>query len=479
MDLTRLSLAGSRTGSGSDLGYDYRRFEDLNRLVSSGTLTREETRYLKILLSKSNTDLICELPVELVEQIVLHLEPKHFANCLAVSKGWRCTLLSTPILNLAARHYWPYLVQMSWKGHVTESAFLHALHRTGWGYRRREQSLLIGALTPEGPLFAKPSPHRNNNIDTIDINEYFDTQRGSLLSGIKGRLKYSHGRLAWTLGGCDIVVHDLWSKTQKTFSVPNGLLAGRRIRIEALGARLVVGSVDHLLVAWDHTTREYREKKLPGRIRHCTVADCTTAISLFGGDVLIWEFGGKLSTIPTNPLISQLDLNSVSAKTWQSNLRAIVDPYCSTTLWLASCYLCPVDSIFVLRQTVHEFTNGTLASDYVFDSPARDFYPGFNPINHPNIESQFYIQYLPDESNVIAFSEITNYCPEACYETAGVTFFDLYNRRFTYQEYEGEALREFRIRSNPFSTCDLDFRVRFSRDNTVFSIGSFQPGFNF
>ncbi|KAI0385458.1 hypothetical protein F5Y04DRAFT_268840 [Hypomontagnella monticulosa] len=451
------------------------RFGQLRQVVFGGSLASEELRYLKILLSRVNTDIIGELPIELVGQIAELLDLHVFIACLRVSRRWRDKLLSVPVIVPVMNKYRPSLRQ-SGDSQVDPDQYLKILHKIGrsrWGYF---QSNLAKPFSWRNESYFRLDPlyYQNHQEDILSAYERFGGPSDDPeLDGLAYlRALYSHGKIAWLAKQRIVVVDNLRSRARKLFKVSTGPLVGPTLQLLAFGDKLIVGSMDRLLIAWDHEAYVCQEKKLPGSIKDATTDGSRVAVVLFNGDVLLWEFGGKLLTIETASLMTNRDPGVNSKKSWTSNLRVIFHPTCSRTLFLASGYTDLVDSKAIMKRVVYEFSDTTHVKTYEFELPASIH----NRVDLADVEVEVR-KVLPYRRDIIGFCE--QYEPPdprfiTCYET--FVEFDIYDRKFTARIREKFDHRNFGWRAI-HTDADLDFEVRF-RDNG-FSAYSYQAGFDF
>ncbi|KAI0870554.1 hypothetical protein GGS24DRAFT_99890 [Hypoxylon argillaceum] len=340
------------------------RFTELRQLILGGNgFSREEIRYLKLLLCDINTDLIGELPLEIVTIIALHLQPEDFACCLSVSKVWREQFLSGPVMGAYARHRWPALID----GAVNRHNFLSTLSKFGWiTYRFRQiddrddpENVSLSSKTTYqlDPVVHQraddiPAPYKYSIfLENTYIVEFF----------------YASGKMAWNLPSCVVVIDDLRSRTRKVFTPPSGVTYGLFIKLQTLGSRLLVGTIDRLLVAWDHVDNQKYEKSLPCRALRCVSQRDRVAIILYGGLVMLWTPGHAVLQLNTAPLILELGITDAEAKTWRSCLSVSFDARDSKALYLASAYFFRVTTKMMIRLTVHEFSTLSHIATWSFD----------------------------------------------------------------------------------------------------------------
>ncbi|KAI0130773.1 hypothetical protein F4814DRAFT_142587 [Daldinia grandis] len=472
MDPRNLSL--STAGGDADLP---ERLIKLRLLLSDGSLTNQECRYMKILLSTINVDAIKEFPVEIVAQIAQHLDLHEFVRCLAVSKYWRGKFLSLAIISDTIRRYCPSL-EFSRNSEGVNKC-LNTLHRMGRLRWQSGQAYLRKEFFWEHESYFKLDPIYHSNHDTTSavysqFGHYPDDPKPD--GQAYQSALYSRGKIAWRSKPRIVVVDNLWLRTRKIFTMPTGALVGVSLQIIALGNRLVVGTMSRILVAWDHTTNEFLEKKLPGPVRYATTEGLRVAVVLFSGDAFLWEFGGRVSMIATAPLKQHQRLYGESLRSWESNLRIFFHPTCKSTLLLASA--CTQSGSkhpeAILRRVVYEFKDMNHTKTFEFEFPARVH----NHANH--IDSKVDIQkVLPYRRDIIGFCErhyrpLSNFAMPYQYEA--FIEFDIYERRFIARTEETFDLKEFGWRA-PLEDADLDFEIRFSSNG--FTALSYHPGFDF
>ncbi|KAI1139966.1 hypothetical protein F5Y05DRAFT_337381 [Hypoxylon sp. FL0543] len=458
------------------------RLVQLRQFASASSLTGEELRYVKLLLSRVHIDIIGELPIELLRQIAGFLDLHHFAACLAVSRRWRNKFLSASVIRAVLDKFCSSLGQVDSSTQISPGECLEALHRIGRLRWKCFQSSLTKEYTWKEESYFRPDPDYHGNYEDIStVYAQFSRQdqdprpnRGAYKTAM-----YSNGKIAWRAKPHVVVVDDLWLRTRKIFDVPTGLLVGPTIQLLALGNRLVVGAVDRLLVVWDHVTNTRLEKNLPGSIKHATTQGCRVAMVIFSGDVLLWEFGGKLSTLATAPLIKTHSSDAESLKSWVSNLVVIFHPGCSETLFLASCYTYHVNSKAIFKQEIFEFKGSNRINTF-----KNEISPKFHNDSGRGIAAVPEIQkLLPYRRDIIGFR--LNYVPSPPLlaqpsapfpETIAVEF-DIYDRKFS--SLTGLDF-DYLIPGwpEPDEECDLDFAVKFQRGPCL-TVRSLRPGFDF
>ncbi|KAI1646559.1 uncharacterized protein F4817DRAFT_143489 [Daldinia loculata] len=468
------NLSFSTAGGDVDL---LERLTKLRLLFSSGSLTNQEHRYIKILLSKVNVDLIGELPVEIVGQIAQLLDLHEFVCCLAISRRWRGKFLSPSIIGAIANKYCPSLKHSG--NPVNLDNCLNALHRIGRLRWKSWQARLTKEFSWEHESYFKLDPvYHGDHDDTSTVYAQFghydndpepDDQAYSTAL-------YSRGKIAWLAKPRIVVVDNLWARTRKIFTMPTGALAGLTLQILALGNRLVVGTMNRILVAWDHTTNEFLDKRLPGPIKYAATEGSRVAVVLFNGDAFLWEFGGKVSMIATAPLKQHQGLHGQPLRSWVSNLRIFFHPTCNRTLLLASGYTHTGSrhSETILRRVVYEFKDINHTETFEFEFPAKK-HDHANPID-PKVDIQ---KVLPYRRDIIGFCErhyrpLSRFLVPYQYET--FIEFDIYERQFTARTKETFDLEEFGWRA-PLEDADLDFEIKFYSNG--FTAVSHQPGFEF
>ncbi|KAI8944713.1 hypothetical protein F4801DRAFT_172281 [Xylaria longipes] len=343
------------------------RFSELRQLLFGGDgLTPEEARYLKCLLSYIHTDIIGELPLEIVTLIALQLELNDFAHCLRVSKVWRQRFLSDSVMLAYARHRWPAMND----GVVNRSRFLETLLKLRWATKfwnpndvgKGKGEYVSWDSTAQYTL----DPVFHNQSDNLPAAY----MRFSVISEAAGAITafYAFGKVAWRLCGCLVAIDDLRSKTRKVFTPPSGTMYGSTLTLQSLGSRLVIGTIDRLLIAWDHVNNQAYEKLLPCRIRRCATYNNRAAVVLYSGDVVVWSPGHAAIQLDTSHLIFGLGINPPEAVIWKESLNVFFDPRNSKNLYLASGYLFHIGSKRMVRVTVHEFSEtvhvASWSSDY-------------------------------------------------------------------------------------------------------------------
>jgi len=223
-----------------------RTLAELRQLVSSLSLTRDEARYLRLLLSDVRTDLIGELPVELVSMIALHLGMGDFARCLRVSKVWRGKFLSEAVLMPFAKHHWPAVVTNTTTASHAQMFLTKlgsAIHSYRWWSRFTSRHLPFVGWGRDADIDLDPDTHSNSNDVPLAYLKLVVNQSHP----ISPDAMYAFGKVAYHPCGYVVVVDDILSMLRKVFEVPGGMIHGPGLELQALGSRLVVGTVDRVL----------------------------------------------------------------------------------------------------------------------------------------------------------------------------------------------------------------------------------------
>ncbi|KAI1820936.1 hypothetical protein F4861DRAFT_521140 [Xylaria intraflava] len=349
---------------------------ELRQLVfGDNAFTKRELRYIKYLLSDLYIDLIGELPVELVAMIAMHLRPTDFAHCLRVSRVWRQVFLSGPVMGAYARQMWPALI----RDVVNPSNFLGNLSRLGWafyGFQRPAEKAHTELVRWDNKSHYELDPGYHSRPDTLP-DAYVQYQRGSDTIA-RCSARYAFGKVAWqvSVSMAAIAVDDLRLKTRKIFTPPSGIMHGSRLELRALGSRLVIATIDRLLIAWDHFDNHAHEKWLPCRSRLCSTQDNNVAVVLEDGHVLLWSPGHEIVQLNTSHLMPKPAAYPSTAETWSSRLDVFFDQRNDKTSYLASgCFSSAdssrIDSNDMFRLAVHEF----LSTDHVASWYATYRYP--------------------------------------------------------------------------------------------------------
>ncbi|KAI1460968.1 hypothetical protein F4805DRAFT_351141 [Annulohypoxylon moriforme] len=457
-----------------DVDY-HMRLSQLRQFISGHSLTKEEYRYIKILLSRVNTDIISELPIELVEQISELLDLSDFVTCLAVSKRWRDKFLSTPIINSITDRFHPSLRQMSKGTPLDPNECLKILHTIGRLRQPRLESTLEKSFSWQYESYFKLDPdYHGHHEDTSAAYAQFDCQFDHEQDpSAHGTALYSNGKIAWRPSPRIIVVDNLWSRTRKVFTSPHGPLVHPDCKLRALGDRLVIASVDRLLIAWDHTTNICLEKKLPRYMKGVTTKGLRVAITTFNRDVFLWEFGGQLSMLSTTPITDHHNFNNEFIKCWEYNLYVIFHPACDGKLFLASGYTDTSNSKSIVKRMVYEFDNTNHVATFEFEIPSKA----------SRKEDTFSIiqirKGMPYCRDIIGFRGV--YWKEGPETSTRVTDnlveFDIYDRKFFDRtDEESDTSRKFGWFSKR-RQGDMDFLLRFH--DRGFTAYSPQPGFDF
>ncbi|KAJ2998664.1 hypothetical protein NUW58_g248 [Xylaria curta] len=422
------------------------RFIELRQLVFG--LTPEETRYLGFLISDFHTDIIGELPLELLVLIVPQLELEDFARCLRVSKIWRRRFLSESVTLAYARCRWPAMDRYD---------FLATLSRFGWAsysFRQPLQDVDLELVSWDSKAHYKldPAYHTGANDLPYDYTQYsMNPYTWDSFSKF-----YDSGKVAWHPCRCVVVVDDLRSKTRKVFTPPSGMMHGSVLELQSLGPRLVIGTIDRLLIAWDHVGNQAYEKLLPCRSLRCTTQGDRVAAVLYGGDVVVWSPGHALIRLDTSRLKPNVDISPSEARTWEACLDVFFDPRDSKSLYLASGHFLATDSGRMVHVTVHQFSGerhvASWSSEYQDPAGYVNQLQFEFPVPEPRIVMA---EYEFDHSYIVFRRKISIGYPH-------LTTFDKKNRKFV--DLEPRLLWPQRLKhSRPGmgAGIDLDFMVRF------------------
>ncbi|KAI1179876.1 hypothetical protein F4777DRAFT_532313 [Nemania sp. FL0916] len=316
------------------------RFAELRQLVEDDGLTRAEMRYLRLLCSSFQTDVIRELPFEIVSMITLQLQPPDFACCLRVSKIWRGLFLSEVILEPYARRWWPAMID----GQVNQDKFLESLSRLGWA----DYSFRRVRVDPRDSM-------------TIGIP-----------GGYTSSVLYAYGKVAWVLPQSEeVAINDLRLLTPRILDRPFGIRYGQYIRLRALGSKLLIGSVNRELIAWDHVEGQVHTYKVPCMARRCSTQGNRVVTVLESHDthyVHTWTPGHRALMLNTLLLTSESSMSRDQRMTWQSLLNVFFDPRDDNTLYLTSGYCFVNDTKqHMVRFTVHKLSRSTLVASWFSD----------------------------------------------------------------------------------------------------------------
>ncbi|KAI1084053.1 hypothetical protein F5B20DRAFT_526527 [Whalleya microplaca] len=458
---------------------DYTRRIKIRQFISGLSPTAQEARYLRRLVSEIKTDVIGELPVELARQIADLLDLQDYVACLAVSRSWRNKFLSEPAISAIMNRYCPFLdpflKQPSQSVLETrDDERLKILHRIGWANSSKSLKVFLEQTYDWRDTTYFKLDQEYHGEDLSRVYSRFNRKQDDVdpEGPMCLRSLYSWGKIAWCHEERFIVVSSLWSRTRKLFAAPSGPIAGPRLQLFALGNTLVVGAINNVLVAWDHTTNVYREKSIPGPVKHCATEGSKVAIIFFGGDVLLWEFGNRLLTLPVDHLIRYHNLDNEQRRSWRDNLRVFFQPGCDSTIFLASGY---VDSESVLRRSVHEFQSTNYIKSFNMAIPSKASFRAYNrPPGSAYVEIQKFIEF---GRFAIWFLEI--YPKDTAAEDFDIhakdefslVEFDMHERKF--KSCNSDRLRYIRFKT--FQQWDLDFRLRFHAKSFV--VFSRQPGY--
>ncbi|XXG96930.1 hypothetical protein Hte_003221 [Hypoxylon texense] len=450
----------SPTGIGEDADLQPR-FGKLRRFISDNSFSRQELRYLKLLIAEPRIDIIDELPIELVIQVAEFLNLSDFAACSAVSRRWREVFLSGPVLGAVTNIFCPSFAHRSRAAPATQEEHLEALRRIERSQCAMNTFHFSKYFEWSSESYFRLDPEYHNNNQDISAT-YAQYNLGDSVEA-PGAL-YSSGKIAWRPKRHVIVVDSFWSRTRKIFSVPAGSLISPELRLVAMGDQLVVGSIDRLVVAWDHVRNVYLEKRLPASVKRATTEGPRVALILYSGQVMLWEFGGNLINLPTAPLVNYHRFGRNTLANWQSNLTVVFHPTCNRTLFLASAYDYTVDSKAVLKRVVYEFNDAQHVKIFEIETA---------PVASRRTSLVWIRKVLPYRRDIIGFYE------QPFQYDSNETFveFDIYDRKFTARINEEFDRRAFGWRAMN-SDADLDFSIVFHTDNTYVA-ASLQPGFDF
>ncbi|KAI1444330.1 hypothetical protein F5Y02DRAFT_180055 [Annulohypoxylon stygium] len=475
MDFKDLPL-DKRVGRVGDV--DQARLAQLRQIILGNSLTKEEQRYLKILLAGASTDIIGELPVELVKQIAELLDLRDFVTCLAVSRRWRGKFLSTSIINAITDEECPSLRQIPIDKPLDSNECLKALHKIGRMRQLGFEAYFEKPFSWQDEAYFKLDPeYHGNHQNTSAVYAQFDSRSDHEPEFFPNHQHhqplYCNGRIAWCPWARIIVIDNLWSRTRKIFTPPNGPLVHPECDLRALGDKLVIVSMDRVLIAWDYTTNIHQEKKLPGPVIRVVTKGFHVAVVLFSGDVFLWEFGGKLSTLPTTPLINSHGFTNELIKYWKGNLCVIFHPSCNGKLFLATGYTDRSSSKPVVKRVVYEFNDTNHSDTFEFETPLR------NPSNSEPPKAIVQIgRGMPYHRDIIAFREAflleDDDSPTIAFET--LVEFDIYKKKFFVRHQKAFAYHRLGWAS-PHRSGDMDFLVRFY--DREFMVDSVQPGYDF
>ncbi|KAI0882603.1 uncharacterized protein GGS22DRAFT_181123 [Annulohypoxylon maeteangense] len=456
-----------------DIDY-YSRLSKIRQFVSGNPLAKEEYRFMKILLSSVNVDIISELPIELVLQIADFLPLRDFVTCLAVSKPWRAKFLSISVLNNATYMFCPSVHQASRDTPLDPKECLNALHKIGRMPGRYFQSSLEKPFSWKYESYFKLDPDFHSHYEDMSaayaqFGRQFDREPDSFTC--RDAL-YSNGRIAWRPWPRIICVDNLWSRTRRVFTTPYGPLVHRRYELRALGDRLVVASMDRRLIVWDFSasTDIRLERKLPGSIRDVSTKGSRIAIILFNGDIILGGFRRTFWKLSTAPLISYRNLTNESMVSWKSNLRVIFHPACNGKFFIASGYTDKSHSETTHRRMIYEFDDDRNMTTFETSSPWTARHRQEHGIPQFKI-----LRGMPCYRDSIGFSEAYQFgeLPTSFKPITPFAEFDIYDRKFSVTKNLPHPSGW--ISQN--NQCDMDFIVEFH--NHSFTAYSLQSGFDF
>ncbi|KAI0865355.1 hypothetical protein F4860DRAFT_509894 [Xylaria cubensis] len=422
------------------------RYSELRQLVfDDNGLTLEEARYLKFLLYDIHTDLISDLPLELIILVALELELHDFHHCLHVSKAWRRRFLSDSVMLAYANRRWPALID----GVMIQSRFLEVLMKlrvtppdTYGCYRKQWRVAEEVRFDNKTHFTLDPVFHSQlSNVPDVYTRYSIEPDGTEEPDGIeKPTPFYAYGKVAWHIPGCAIIIDDLRSKTRKVFTPPSGTMRGSSLELRSLGSRLAIGTIDRLLIAFDHVDNRAYEKSLPSRVLQCATQDSRVAIVLYGGDVITWTPNHAATHLDISRLILGLGMNPRHTKSWKKHLNVFFDPRNSKTLYLASSYRFETKNL--VRVTVHEFSGSVHIASWSFDNRY--------PYNKVSSSADYEIDY-----GCILFYQSGN-DPFAVFDKIKRKFVDV-----DYYDYDKDLFYFYLHNLEPM---DLDFKVSFRKD---------------
>ncbi|TRX94709.1 hypothetical protein FHL15_004481 [Xylaria flabelliformis] len=425
------------------------RYSELRQLVlGDNGLTPEEARYVKFLLYDMHTDLISELPLELIVLVALELELHEFQHCLSVSKAWRRRFLSDSVILAYANRRWPAIID----GVMTQSRFLEILTElrvtpsgsleNGMIYRNSRQWLVAEEVRFDNKTHFTLDPVFHSQLSNVpDVYTRYSMDP----DGIEKLTPfYASGKVAWHIPGRAILIDDLRSKTRKVFTPPSGTMRGSSLELRSLGSRLAIGTINRLLIAFDHVDNRSYEKSLSGRVLQCATQNSRVAIVLYGGDVITWTPNHAATHLDLSRLILGLAMNPRETESWKKHLNVSFDPRNSKILYLTSSY--HFETKCLVRVTVHEFQGSVHIASWSFD---------YGPVsNEVSLSSDYEIDY-----GCILFY-LDGQPPFAV--------FDKIKRKFVDVSYYGGRRFFNSLYLDYPEQLDLDFKVRFRRQGYEF-----------
>ncbi|KAI0508298.1 hypothetical protein F5B22DRAFT_425358 [Xylaria bambusicola] len=439
------------------------RYAFIRQFVSGhGALTREEIRYLRLLLPSYHPDFVVELPLEIVILIALQLTRRDFARCLSVSKAWRERFLSDPVMAAYTIRRWPAFID----GAMNQTRFLQILsrldHKLIW-------ASIMGNIAPETELvtwdvtagyqldsrFHHPLDNPPTPYTQFRMGE--DHQALTAL--------YCSGKVACHLCGCIVVIDDLKSKTRKVLAPPSGIIHGLSMKLQALGSKLVVASMDRTIIAWDHVENKAYEKSLPCQSLKCATCDDRVAIILYGGNVVLWTPGHAIVQLDVSPVIHEPSIPLSKVKPRETLQGVFFNVHDKRTLYLASASVFGDELNARLHVTVQEFSSASHIGTY--SSELAD-YEGPGAWNQPTLEL---LEYEFDLSFIIFGGRCMTRGPFV------YTLFDKIERKFT--TFDPNNIWTFDdnrpalpLRKSKKAAIDLDFAVRLDTKSLFYQVNA-------
>ncbi|OTB04248.1 hypothetical protein M426DRAFT_11871 [Hypoxylon sp. CI-4A] len=445
-------------------------FAELRQLVHGGSLADEELRYLKFLLADSHIDIIAKLPIELLLKIAEYLDLHHFVNCLAVSRQWRNKFLSPSIIGAITRDFHPSLTGLPQGYQVNPDACLNTVHKLGRARWRCFQSTFRTPFALEDETYFKLDPVLHGHHDAYAELASVDRGRSPCVDA----LQYANGIVAWLTRPWVLVLDNLWTRSRKLFKLPSspGSISSS---IAALGDKLVVCSIDRRLTAWDYTTNDRQEKKLPTAVLHAETKGNKIAVVLLNGDLLLWEFKGAMLTLVTDSLKEIYHVDDETRSSLKYIFRFFFHPTCDETLYLAFNYNIRLaeSKQFVMKRVVFEFRGTNLVNTFELEAPLKYR-------KEPRHTLVSIKRLLPHRRDLIGFRRTSGNLGESDFEP--FVEFDMHDRKFAIREND-ELYRNELGWPGPDEHSDLDFLVTY--DSSLYGraidlvVYSLQPGFDF
>ncbi|KAK3680503.1 hypothetical protein B0T22DRAFT_196027 [Podospora appendiculata] len=375
-------LASQLEALGSDAQL---RRTNLHHLVSS--LTHFEIRDLREHLAKVDlrTDIVARLPVELRVLVAAHVDGADIISVLNVSRKWREMWLQDDVVKILADRWLPGFSQY----HLLKEKITSVkpdLHQLFYSAAQRHRVRSLGRFRSvfyhrpltnihdyrDKDFTLDPDCHPARDDGRSPWDDFISTTPGpgGILQTLEDlppdRLHYSHGRLACVpkFPSPDndlVIVDDLRTQLRRIYSVPYLAFHGSSARIEALGDKLLVVSVNRTLHAWNLETNQRCSIIMPYNIRKCkTDGNHVYIIGRSFLEISVWKFAGSLRELKTaeareHAIQATRNSRGHIGELDKLNIELLFHPLLDTTVFIS----------VLLRSSktvvVYEYTDGQLS----------------------------------------------------------------------------------------------------------------------